>query len=89
MVNEVLRNEETRAGERPTVAVVNSVVTLESENSLARRTFSKRRRRRDPFEDARKRFRARRRAEALRTQADGGLLLGPVPQHEDAEAAVA
>jgi hypothetical protein len=65
MVSEVLRIEETRVGGRRTVAgIVNSVETLDGEGFLVRRPFPKRGSGHDPLEDARKRFRARRRAYA-------------------------
>jgi hypothetical protein len=65
MVSEVLRNEETRAGGPPTVAgVVNSFETLEGGGFLFRRPFPRGRSGRDPLEEARKRVRAQRRAEA-------------------------
>jgi hypothetical protein len=65
MVSEVLRNEETRAGGRRTVAgIVNSVETFEGEGLLVRGPFPRGRSGRDPLEEARKRVRARRRAEA-------------------------
>ena len=65
MVSEVLRNEETRAGGRsPIAGLVNSVETLEGGGFLVRRPFLRGRTGRDPLEEARKRVRAQRRAEA-------------------------
>jgi hypothetical protein len=71
-VSEALRNRETRAGGRRTVAgVVKSVETLEGEGFLVRRPFAKRGR--DPLEEARKRVHAQRRGEArIQTLAEPG-----------------
>jgi hypothetical protein len=60
VVSEVLRNEETRAGGRRTVAeILNSVETWE--RGRVGRRFPKRRSGRDPLGDARKRVRMLRR----------------------------
>ena len=61
MVSDALRNRETRASRRRTVAGV--VHSVESEGFLVRRPFTKGRR--DPLAEARKRVQAQRRAEAL------------------------
>ena len=72
IVNEALRNRETRSGVKRTVAgVVNSFETFEGARLFVRRPFAKRRR--DPLEEARKRIHAQRRAEArIQTLAEPG-----------------
>jgi hypothetical protein len=72
LVSEALRNTETRAGVKTTVAgVENSFETLEGAGLLVRRPFAKRGR--DPLEEARKRIHTQRRTWRVRQDDETAL----------------
>ena len=82
MVSEALRIEETRAaGSRTIAGVVNNFETLEADGFLVRPPFL--RGRSGPLEEARKRVRAQRRAEArIQTLGETGKALREKPRHQ-------